>query len=248
MKNLISLFFITILTFSCSTDDQFSNQTNNLNFSENYIDLESVPDEAELLNLPLPKLSKEINEKEKKYLQDILKNHLNTGNKINLSLKGTLKNSYQNGIDMFSISNSNLVVYKFGENFLITKSSVLNLDNKKHYSLKTLNGKEIFAFDFQIIKQSEFFNNSEIKHYVTNFKTFHNDTFDRFSKKVGKNLNNAIAYDTKNDLECARKADDWQGCVDATMGSTEGIIIAAIPGGYPAILLSCVGAGPDATC
>lgn len=72
-----------------------------------------------------------------------------------------------------------------------------------------------------------------------------------------KKLKNVIAYNTKNnddeendneELECARKADDWEGCVDATMGSTEGKIIAAIPGGYPAILLSCVGAGPDATC
>jgi hypothetical protein len=47
---------------------------------------------------------------------------------------------------------------------------------------------------------------------------------------------------------CNRKEDNWEDCVDATMESTAGKIIAAIPGGYPAILVSCIGAGPNATC
>lgn len=55
MKKLFLLCLITVLTFGCSTDDQFSTQTNSLNQSEYYIDLGSVPDDAELLNLPSPK-------------------------------------------------------------------------------------------------------------------------------------------------------------------------------------------------
>lgn len=117
-----------------------------------------------------------------------MKNHFNTGKKTNLNLKGTLRKSYQNGIDMFLISKSNLVVYKFGEDFLIAESSVINLDNKKHYSLKTLNGEKIFGFDYQIIKQNQYSNESEIKHYVTNFETFHNDTFDKFSNNLNKKI------------------------------------------------------------
>ncbi|MGO1728817.1 MAG: hypothetical protein ACTHY4_04350 [Flavobacteriaceae bacterium] len=81
----------------------------------------------------------------------------------------------------------------------------------------------------------------------TNVKSYPNDVFNKFSDEVYKIETENTSMSTKED--CCRHS-SYGGCIECTASNVVGIFVLAFfdGEGAVAIAVSCIGAGPNASC